>query len=217
MCIQLAKFVGLKIIAVADASRHKARLEALGAGESCLIMDFSMLLQHAPGLPSIIDVVIDKRDLDMASREIYNLARGSLRFALDMVGKETAGWCQTILHSCHASPYLSPDPSIAEGDFEMEDSQSKDSKSHLVCLTGEPEERVHTVRVHRVPIKLFHVNARLGSRLSKWLYCLLESGALKLPQTIFVDGGLNVINSCLDMLRRGEASGSRVVVRMDDR
>jgi hypothetical protein len=200
--IQLAKLVRLKIIAVANANKHKARLDALGAGEFCCKMSVSspcsFFRGHRAYAARTTDIVIDKTDLLVASREIASLTKGSLRFALDVVGKETAEWCQEILQSCSTSPSGTP------------------AMSHLVCLTGQPRRRSDSVKVHQVPIKLFHANPRLGSRLSKWLYCVLEAGALKPPETIFVDGGLNVIGACLDMLRRGEASGNRVVVRMDN-
>jgi len=163
-------------------------------------------------------VVIDRTDLDAATREIKALAQGSLRFALDMVGDSTATWCQNVLASCCGSRYVPPETtadSSADGPArEAGQRQTAGSLGHLVCLTGAPKSSVPSVRVHRVPIKLFHTNAQLGSRLSKWLYLLLDREILAPPEVRFVDGGLDVVNSALNLLKNGEVSGARVVVKM---
>lgn len=70
------------------------------------------------------------------------------------------------------------------------------------------------MRVHTVPVKLFHVNEELGCVLSYWLYHSLKSGAVVLPEAQVVDGGLEVVNSCLELMRSGEISGSRLVVKL---
>ncbi|KAL1859000.1 hypothetical protein VTK73DRAFT_7718 [Phialemonium thermophilum] len=204
LCIQLVKMAGLRVIAVADAKKHGDRLRALDA-----------------------DVIVDRADLDAAAREVASHAQGGLRFALDMVGKETAAWCQGVLDTCSRPP--SPEPQAQQPRDDEPASQSSNQQSngesrsangvpvsHLVCMTGEPKTKLPHVRTHKVPIKLFHVNRRLGSRLSKWLYRLLDADALKIPETRVVDGGLSVVNSCLDLLKNGEVSGSRVVVRMNN-
>jgi hypothetical protein len=171
----------------------------------------------------VADVVVDRANLDAAAMEVRLHAQGSLRFALDMIGKETATWCQSILASCSASRCVSPDISVTKSSVFKNDTdgnltprQQQSTLSHLVCLTGEPKTTLPSVRAHKVPIKLFHTNPRLGSRLSRWLYRLLDVEELKLPEVRVVDGGLGVVNSCLELLKSGEVSGSRVVVRMND-
>ena len=72
--IQLAKLIGLRVIAVADAVRHGARLSELG-----------------------VDFLVDRRDTSRAVEIIRSLTRGKLRFALDSVGKETATYLQESL------------------------------------------------------------------------------------------------------------------------
>lgn len=85
---------------------------------------------------------------------------------------------------------------------------------HLVCLTGAPKSPSANVRIHKVPVKLFHTNEILGCKLSYWLYHSLKNGMLKIPEAKVVEGGLGVINSCLEQMRRGEISGSRLVVKL---
>ncbi|SPN99295.1 uncharacterized protein DNG_02331 [Cephalotrichum gorgonifer] len=74
LCIQLAKTAGMRIIGVADVKKHSKRLTALG-----------------------VDILVDRSDLDLAARQVREHTQGSLRFAMDMIGKETSTcllyWC----------------------------------------------------------------------------------------------------------------------------
>ena len=88
------------------------------------------------------------------------------------------------------------------------------SLAHLVCLVGCPKEQVPGVRTHQVPIKLFHTSRDIGHVLSNWLSILLGNGRLKLPETVYEDGGLAAIGPGLDRIRSGELSGRRLVVRL---
>lgn len=74
--IQLAKLVGLKVIAVADAVRHGARLSDLG-----------------------VDILVDRQDPSRAIEIIRNVTKGNNRFGMDTVGKETAAYLQKSLQS----------------------------------------------------------------------------------------------------------------------
>lgn len=67
--IQLAKLIGLRVIAVADLTRHAKRLVDLG-----------------------VDVQVDRNDPLRAIAIIANTTDHGLRFGLDTVGKETAGY-----------------------------------------------------------------------------------------------------------------------------
>lgn len=144
--------------------------------------------------------MVDRHNLEDAANEIRTHCQGSLRFAVDAIGKETATWCQEVLEANSGSQADSPD--------------AAELQSHLVCLSGAPASISAGIRVHSVPIKLFHTNARLGSRLSKWLARLLAVSAIQLPETRFVEGGLDAVNKSLEMLKNGEVSGQRVVVKM---
>ena len=72
--IQLAKLIGLRVVAVADAVRHGARLSDLG-----------------------VDFIVDRQDPYRAIEIIRNVTKGNLRFGLDAVGKETATHLQESL------------------------------------------------------------------------------------------------------------------------
>ena len=74
--IQLAKLAGLRVIAVADAVRHGARLFDIG-----------------------VDVLVDRDHPQRAVEIIRNVTKGKLRFAMDAVGKETATHLQESLQS----------------------------------------------------------------------------------------------------------------------
>ena len=154
---------------------------------------------------------MDRSDLGLAARQVLEHTQGSLRFAMDMIGKETSAWCQNILARSR-SMHLSPNPSLSE--VPALPGRETSSQSHVICLASAPKARVADVRVHQVPVKLFHESEDLGCVLSYWLYHSLKSGAVKLPEAQIVDGGLEVVNSCLELMRRGEVSGSRLVVKL---
>ena len=72
--IQLAKLIGLRVIAVADLTRHSKRLFDLG-----------------------VDVQVDRQDPRRAIEIISNATDHDLRFGLDTIGKETAAHLQETL------------------------------------------------------------------------------------------------------------------------
>ncbi|KAJ5646117.1 hypothetical protein N7490_002489 [Penicillium lividum] len=161
--LQLAKLAGLRVICVADAARHGAKLIEFGA-----------------------DLVVDRHNTDRAVEIIRGVTGDKLRYAIDIVGKDTA----TILEK-------TLDPS---------------GNAHLLGLTGLPKERHSGIKYHTVPIKLFHTAPAVGESMVTWLESLLQSGTLTLPEIIRAEGGLEGINAALDVLRSGSASGKRIVV-----
>ncbi|PTB63194.1 GroES-like protein [Trichoderma citrinoviride] len=179
IAIQLAKLGGLKVVGVADLNKHKPLLQLLAT-----------------------DVLVDGSDLDQAKRDIKRLIPGSLRFAIDAVGPETAEWCQQ-------SPTNPPpvDPVTRGGGSKL---------SHLVALRGKPETINPNIQVHTVPIRLFHTSQYVGGHLSKWLYELLDTNKLQPPEVEFVPGGLAAINGALERLKQGKASGKRLVIRVKE-
>lgn len=118
---------------------------------------------------------------------------GKLRYAVDIVGKNTAALLQKALDL------------------------SGHSHSHLLGLTGLPNERVPDIRYHTVPIKLFHTAPAVGESLVTWLEDLLQSTTLTLPEIVRAEGGLEGINTALETLRSGSVSGKRIVVDLGAR
>lgn len=166
MALQLGKLAGLRIICVADVAKHGARLYRLGA-----------------------DILIDRFDSARAVEIIQSVTEGKLRFALDAVGKETAGHLQQCLKSQDGTSY-----------------------AHLVGLTGLPKQTASGIKLHQVPIKVFHSTAAIGEPVMVWLEQLLAANVLAPPDVDIAQGGLEGVNSALDQLREGNASGKRIVV-----
>ena len=165
MAIQLAKLAGLRVIGVADLVRHGARLNQVG-----------------------VDLLVDRQDSNRAIEIIRGVTKGQLRFALDLVGKETAGFLQQTL------------------------SQQDEFISHLVGLTGLPKEKASGVRHHAIPIKIFHSTPAIGEPIMVWLEQLLEANVLAPPDIDVAGGGLEGVNDALSQLKEGNASGKRIVV-----
>lgn len=166
--LQLARLAGLRVICVADAARHGAKLLQSGA-----------------------ELLVDRHDPDRAVEIIRGVTGGKLRYAVDIVGKDTASLLQKTLN-----------PS---------------GHSHLLGLTGLPKERDPGIRYHTVPIKLFHTAPAVGESLVMWLEELLQSNTLALPEVVHAEGGLEGINAALETLRSGSVSGKRIVVDLGAR
>jgi len=166
--LQLAKLAGLRVICVADVARHGTKLLQLGA-----------------------DLLVDRQNTERAVEIIRGVTDGKLRYAIDIVGKETATLLERTLE--------------------------KSGQSHLLGLTGLPKERDPGIRYHTVPIKLFHEAPAVGESLVCWLESLLQDETLSLPDVVRAEGGLDGINAALDKLRSGSVSGKRIVVDLGAR
>lgn len=163
VALQLAKLAGLRVICIADAARHGAKLVQSGA-----------------------DLLVDRHDPDRTVEIIRGVTGGKLRYALDIVGTETA---------THLERTLNPD-----------------GHAHLLGLTGLPKERNPGIQYHTVPIKLFHTAPTVGEAMVCWLEDLLQSTNLTLPEIVHAEGGLEGVNAALETLRSGSVSGKRIVV-----
>ena len=164
---QLAQLAGLKVILIVDLAKHGAKLIYRGGR-----------------------VLVDGHDPARALAVIRALSGGRLRFAIDTVGKDTAGHLLEAL----AAP--------------VEGSQLR---SHIVGLSGLPKTLKDGVIGHNVPIKIFHEVPLVGSTMMAWLEELLDGG-LVLPEIDVAEGGLGGVNDALDRMRRGEISGRRLVI-----
>jgi hypothetical protein len=152
------------------------------------------------------DKLINRSDLHKAALDVISQTPGSLRFGVDTVGKETSSWAQNILaqrSSRRYSKFLRDATKIYPSYL-----------SHLVGLTGLPKEPNLAVKLHKLPIKLFHTNPELGGAISQWFHELLTERKIIFPDVEVVEGGLGAVNSALDRLRRGEISGKRLAVRL---
>lgn len=191
---QLARLAGLKTISALDCKKH-------GYG------------QHSSSDFPRADVLVDSHDPERAVDVIRAVAGGKLRFAIDTVGRETAG------HLLRSLGPAEPDedrqlqtPPATPPRWSAEITQG----AHLVGLTGLPKGAPPKgLAYHSVPIKLFHEVPEAGEALMVWLEKLLADGSLKPPPILAVEQGFGAVNPALDRMRRGEISGGRVVVRVN--
>ena len=133
------------------------------------------------------DLLVDRMDIGRAVTIIRGVTNGQLRFALDTVGKDTAGKLEGALGGA-------------------------ENRSHLVGLAGLPKVKAENVVHHNVPLKAFHDVPKIGESLMTWLEKLLLAERLIAPQVELAVGGLNGINKALDQLRNGTVNGKRLVV-----
>ncbi|CAD0010835.1 unnamed protein product, partial [Aureobasidium pullulans] len=164
---EIARLAGLKVILLADFAKHGERL---GEREG--------------------SILVDSHDPIRAINVVRAITKGKLRFAVDTVGKETAGHLVQMLQA---------------------DAQ-EERRAHLVGLTGVPKGKVDGIVFHSVPIKLFHEVPSIGLTLMNWLEKALETEAIALPEVEHAGGGLEGINAALDRMRNGEISGRRLVI-----
>ncbi|THV70612.1 GroES-like protein [Aureobasidium pullulans] len=162
---EIARLAGLKVILLADFAKHGERL---GEREG--------------------SILVDSHDPIRAINIVRAITKEKLRFAVDTVGKETAGHLVQMLQA---------------------DAQ-EERRAHLVGLTGVPKEKADGIVFHSVPIKLFHEVPSIGLTLMTWLEKALETQAIALPEVEHAEGGLEGINAALDRMRNGEISGRRL-------
>lgn len=200
---QIARLAGLKIISVVDSGKHGLRLS-----------------NHDHIRP---DLLVDSHDPERAIAVIRHATGEKAKFGFDTVGKDTAAHLLRSLASSDAAAALPKDL------HEYEAVKSKlptppstpsepakgSTTSHLVGLTGVPKTNLPGgVKLHGVPIKLFHEVPEVGEALSEWCERLLVKGLLVPPDVVGTVDGLEGINDGLDRLRRREISGGRLVARL---
>jgi NADPH:quinone reductase-like Zn-dependent oxidoreductase len=134
------------------------------------------------------DLLVDAHDSARATEIIRSVTDGNLRFAVDTTGRNTAELAQSCLR--------------------------QDAVSHLVGLSGLPKEAAPGVKLHTVPIKVYHEVPQVGESLMVWLEALLKEGKLTPPATEVAPGGMDGINDALDRMRKGEVSGKRLVIKV---
>ncbi|GKU22416.1 unnamed protein product [Fusarium langsethiae] len=187
---QLAKLAGLRVAVVLDTAKHGSRLYA----------------EHSIKP----DLMIDSHDPQRAIEIIRSCTRGRKRVGLDTRGKETT----TFLIDA-----LCDTPSIPErqrpGDSTSDTSESLlPQHVHIVALCSAPKIQRSDLTLHTIPIKLFHESPEVGKALTTWLGRLLQNNAVAYPKIAGVGDGLSSINASLDKMRRGEISGSKMVIKL---
>ncbi|EXJ80494.1 hypothetical protein A1O1_08639 [Capronia coronata CBS 617.96] len=183
MLNQIARLAGLRTISVVDVRKHAVKMATNNITRP--------------------DIVVDNHDPQRAIEIVRSATGKRLRFAIDTVGRETAGHLLECLQQ-HYATEDEPDVSTATPE-----------SAHLIGLTGLPKSSPPAnVSFHNMPIKLFHEVPELGEALMLWLERLLSRGLLVPPSILGVSEGFGAVNQALDSMRRGEVSGGRVVVRI---
>ncbi|OJD29241.1 quinone oxidoreductase [Diplodia corticola] len=177
---------GMRVVAVGDVVKHGGRIVGgAGAGGG-----------GRGGGDEDVDLWVDSHDPERAAEVVRGVVGGDAgvgRFGVDFVGRETAARLARALDSGEGSG----------------------PPAHLVGLAAGPKGVGEGVRVHSVPIKLFHEVPEVGRATMAWLERLLEEGLLTPPEVVVEEGGLAGVNGALDRMRRGEISGKRLAVELD--
>lgn len=163
---QIARMAGLRVVLVLDMKKHGSRF----------------VRPHGCTL-------VDSHNTERTIQVIKSMTGGTLKYAVDTVGKRTADALVQCLQT--------------EGDRR---------RAQMIGLAALPKERIAGVVYHTVPVKLFHEVPPVGSALTAWLEAALASRAITLPEVEEAPGGLSGINAALDRMRQGQISGKRLVV-----
>lgn len=188
--MQLARLAGLRVAVVVDQAKH-------GAWMSC----------HPVLEP---DLLVDSHDGERAVAVVRACTRGTLRIGLDTRGAESAALllaalrCERPAADADACPSPPATPTAGPGPMR-----------HLVGLAGLPKDTTPAgVRLHSVPVKLFHEVPAVGRALTSWLERLLAARRIAAPRIAGVGQGLESINECLGRMREGDVSAGKLVVRV---
>lgn len=191
LIVQLARLAGLKVATIVDSAKHGLRIS-----------------NHKFIRP---DLLIDSHDPQRAIDILRANVRDDLRFGIDTRGKDTAATLlEALTNKGRPTGSEPPSPPATPRTSPL-------STAHLIGLTGLPKQTVSEGAVlHSVPIKLFHEVPAVGNALVTWLERLLEQGLVSPPEIIDIEEGLENVNAGLDKMRRGDISGGKLIVRLDD-
>ncbi|KAH8646781.1 chaperonin 10-like protein [Xylariales sp. PMI_506] len=134
-------------------------------------------------------VVRDGKSNEEIVEEIRTATDGKITRAIDLVGNKTAALCLEAVS--HEQP-------VAFAPLAMM------SSSQVV-----PEN----VTVHTVEMKQFVLD-KTNVCYTEELGQLLESGKIELPELHVIEGGIDMIEEGLEMLKKGNMKGKKLVVRM---
>ncbi|KUI64322.1 hypothetical protein VM1G_11124 [Cytospora mali] len=191
LIVQLARAAGLKVATIVDSAKHGLRIS-----------------NHKFIRP---DLMIDSHDPQRAVDILRANVRDELRFGIDTRGKDTAAKLLEAL--TNKGTFRGSEPPSPPATPRTSPSLS----AHLIGLTGLPKPGATEGAVmHSVPIKLFHEVPAVGHALVTWLERLLKEGLVSPPEIIDIEEGLENVNSGLDRMRRGDISGGKLIVRLDD-
>jgi NADPH:quinone reductase-like Zn-dependent oxidoreductase len=129
--------------------------------------------------------------------EISLVSEGRITRVLDLVGPKTAALCIEV---CSREQHL----------------KALSGKKVIfapLAMMSSSQEVPENIRVETVEMKRFVLDVDAGM-YGIQLNQLLERGTLKLPELHVLEGGLNDVEHGLEMLKKGNMGGKKVVVKM---
>lgn len=142
-------------------------------------------------------VTRDNKEVAEIMAELTDITRGCITRALDLVGPETASYC---LQVCSATQ-------------QREQLGQKKVLFAPLAMMRSSEPVPNTVEVLTVEMKQFVLNASFR-RYAQTLNEFLETGQLRLPSLSILDGGLEAVETGLELVKSGKMNGTRVIVRV---
>jgi NADPH:quinone reductase-like Zn-dependent oxidoreductase len=134
-------------------------------------------------------VIRDNKTPEQLVSEIRAATAGNVTRAIDLVGSKTAALTLQAVSQ------------TAKVDFAPLALMSKD--------TPIPDN----VTAHTVEMKQFVLDASNGV-YAEALDAMLESGSIVLPEIHLIEGGLEVVEASLDLLKKGDMKGKKMVVHL---
>lgn len=172
---QIARFSNLRILTICSA-RTSALSASLGA-------------THV--------VIRDYLSETEILEEIAAVTKGNLRYAIDLVGPNTASTC---IKACST-------------EIQQQSLGQKKVPFAPLAMMSSAQEVTECVDVQNVEMKRFVLDTSSGVYAYE-LNRLLETGLLKLPQIEVLEGGLAAVQAGLELLKKGDMGGRKLVVKM---
>jgi NADPH:quinone reductase-like Zn-dependent oxidoreductase len=142
-------------------------------------------------------VIRDDRDSEGILKEIGFITRGGITKVLDLVGPKTASLC---VDACSTSQQIK----VLDG---------RKVVFAPLAMMSSAQEIPTNVRVETVDMKRFVLDVEAGT-YGQTLNQLLERGLLSLPAMHVLGGGLEDIEAGLEMVKKGNMAGKKVVVTL---
>lgn len=129
--------------------------------------------------------------------EIECVTKGHIAYAIDIVGETTAALVLQALSS-------DPQRKVLSG---------RQVPFAPLAFMKSGQEVPDTVQVENVEMKRFILDTE-SDKYAWEMNRLLEAGQLRLPELEVLDGGLEAIPAALELLRKGDMGGRKLVVRI---
>jgi Zn-dependent alcohol dehydrogenase len=137
---------------------------------------------------------------------IQQATSGQLSYAFDAVGPGTAGLCLQAMNTGKSN-----------GNKTLVALAGIPKHAKTAARGGQPVELSKGIFVNmpEIKVKVFHNDPEFGQELLRELTTYLINGQLRVSRIKIMDGGLEDVNKGLSLLKEGQISGSKLVIRVD--